>query len=128
MAVAAAVVTFAVVLWAARSVSWGWLPEGEAERWTVAAAFAAVVAGAVGAAVGWWAGREAPTRQPRGGRSLRARAADQGRVDQVGGHRGVPGGVGDAAPDDARLDAEASGRGQIRQTGGDDYTSGPSAP
>ncbi|WP_189220792.1 MULTISPECIES: hypothetical protein [Streptomyces] len=128
VAVVAAGVTFGMFLWLTRSVSWGWLPEGEAERWGVAAAFAAVVAGAVGAAVSWWAGREAPARQPQDGRSLRARVTDQARVDQAGGHRGRPGGPGRAAPRDVRLDADASGHGQIRQTGGDDYTSGPGTP
>lgn len=128
MAVAAAVVAFGVCLWAARSVSWGWLPSGDAERWGVAAAFAAVVAGAVGAAVGWWAGREPPAGQPQSGRSLRARATGRGRVDQAGGHRGRPSGPSRAAPERAQLDAEASGQGRIRQTGGDDYRSGPDTP
>ncbi len=118
VAVVAAAVSFGMVLWVVRSVSWGWLPEGEEARWGVAAAFAAVVAGGVLAAVGWWAGRQ---EQP-GGRRMRARASGHGRVDQVGGHRGVAGGAGTAAPDDVQFDAKASGRGQIRQTGGDDFT------
>ncbi|PJN05588.1 hypothetical protein CG723_44115 [Streptomyces sp. CB01635] len=120
--------TFWVFLWVAQSVSWGWLPEGEAERWGVAAGFAAVVASAVVMATGWWAGREVSPGQPPSGRSVRGRVADQGRVDQVGGHRGRPSGPSRAVPGSVRLDAEASGHGQIRQTGGDDYTSGPGAP
>ncbi|WP_409239356.1 hypothetical protein [Streptomyces sp. PA5.6] len=121
VAVAAAVVTFGVFLWAARAASWDWLPAGDAERWGVAAAFAAVAAGAVGMAVGWWAGREPSAQEREGGGSVEGQATGHGRVDQVRGHRGGPGG---AVPDDLRLRAEASEYGQVRQTGGDDHLGG----
>ncbi|GHE71737.1 hypothetical protein GCM10018785_44980 [Streptomyces longispororuber] len=121
VAVAAAVVTFVVCLWGARLVVWGWLPAGDAERWGVAAAFAAVAAGAVGMAVGWWAGREPPAEEREGGGSVEGEATGHGWVDQVRGHRGGPGG---AVPDDLRLNAKASEYGQVRQTGGDDHTGG----
>ncbi|MFJ9662066.1 hypothetical protein ACIRPR_29355 [Streptomyces griseoflavus] len=122
VAVAAAVVTFGVCLWAGRSAAWGWLPAGDAERWGVAAAFAAVAAGAVGMAVGWWAGRESPVEGREDGGSIEAQATGHGRVDQVRGHRGGPGG---AVPDNLRLNAKASEYGQVRQTGGDDHSGGP---
>src|SRR5579871_5203712 len=50
------------------------MPHATADRWAVAAAFAAVSAGAVGAACTWWAGRETPRL---------AETADMGGVPAV---------------------------------------------
>jgi hypothetical protein len=58
VAVASTVGTFVICLWLFRFVSFSWMPSADADRWVVATAFAAVAAGAVGAATGWWAGRE----------------------------------------------------------------------
>jgi hypothetical protein len=58
IAVASTVGAFGICLWSFRFVSFSWMPHAEADRWVVATAFAAVAAGAVGAATGWWAGRE----------------------------------------------------------------------
>lgn len=81
--VVTAAVVFGVCLWGARSVSFELMADAtEADRWAVAAAFAAVVATAVAAAVGWWAGRE-----DRSGESVvsqRATASGRGRAVQVG--------------------------------------------
>ncbi|MEV7442912.1 hypothetical protein AB0O22_17445 [Streptomyces sp. NPDC091204] len=129
MAVATSMVTFGVCLWLAHSVSWGWLPEGEAEQWGVAAAFAAVAAGAAGAAASWWAGHDPSARQRPSRRILRARSTNRARIDQASGHRGGPGGgPSGAAPDQVQMDADASGHSRIRQTGGDDYTGGDGTP
>jgi hypothetical protein len=53
---------FGVCLWLFRFASWWWMPHATSDRWAVAAAFAAVTAGAVGAAGTWWASREIPRR------------------------------------------------------------------
>ena len=58
IAVASTVGAFGICLWLFRFVSFSWMPHAEADRWVVATAFAAVAADAVGAATGWWAGRE----------------------------------------------------------------------
>ncbi len=71
----------------------------------MAVGFAAVAAGAVGTAVGWWAGREISAWQRPGGRVLRARATERGQVDRVGGRRDTPGagsGVGPSGSGTAR--------------------------
>ncbi|MGW1491276.1 hypothetical protein [Streptomyces sp. NPDC002402] len=118
MAVTASVVAFGVGLWLAGSVFSGWLPRGEAERWAVAAAFATIAAGAVGAPLGWWAGRE--TRA--GGRVVqRATARDASRTAQIGGSRG---GTASGPPGDVEQEAESSGTARITQIGGDQHTSG----
>jgi hypothetical protein len=97
MAVTAAVAVFLVCLWLFRFASWSWMPHKTSDRWVVAAAFASVTAGAVGAAGFWWASREtSPLTGPAG--------AEQGRrVDQR---------------------ARASGHGKITQVGGDQHTTG----
>jgi hypothetical protein len=118
VAVTAVVVVFGVGLWLAGSVFSGWLPRGEAERWAVAAAFATVAAGAVGAPLGWWAGRETRT----GGRVVqRATAGDASRTVQIGGSRG---GTVSRAPGDLEQHAESSGTARITQIGGDQHTGG----
>jgi hypothetical protein len=62
VAVSATVAVFGGCLWLFRFASWSWLPDGTSDRWVVAAAFATVTAGAVGAAGTWWARRETPRR------------------------------------------------------------------
>ena len=95
--VTATVAVFGVCLWLFRFALWSWMPHATSDRWAVAAALAAVTAGAVGAAGAWWASRETP--------SLAGPAsADQGsRIDQR---------------------ARASGHSQITQVGRDQHTSG----
>jgi hypothetical protein len=61
-AVTATVAVFAGCLWLFRFASWSWMPHATSDRWAVAAAFASVTAGAVGAAGTWWASRETPQR------------------------------------------------------------------
>lgn len=121
VAVTAAGVAFGLCLWLARSVSFDWTPRAEADRWVVAAAFASVMAGAVGLAVGWWAGRDEPGS---GHVRQRARASDQAQVTQLGGSRLVPGGVtrDTDAPNDVDQRAVASGDARITQAGGDQHT------
>ncbi len=60
--VTATVAVFGGCLWLFRFASWSWMPHGTSDRWAVAAAFATVTAGAVGAAGTWWASREIPQR------------------------------------------------------------------
>jgi len=79
VAVAAVVAAFGLCLWLARSVSFGWMPQGEADRWVVATAFATVAAGAVGVATGWWAGQEDAPSVDR-----RAQPLPDGSQDQPG--------------------------------------------
>jgi hypothetical protein len=62
IAVTATVAVFLGCLWLFRFASWSWMPHATTDRWAVAAAFAAVTAGAVGAAGTWWASRETPLR------------------------------------------------------------------
>jgi hypothetical protein len=65
VAIASTLSVFGLCLWLFRFVSFSWMPHAAADRWVVAAAFATVAAGAVGAATGWWAQREhAPPDQP----------------------------------------------------------------
>ena len=62
VAVTATVAVFGGCLWLFRFASWSWMPHAETDRWAVAAAFATVTAGAIGAAGTWWASRETPRR------------------------------------------------------------------
>ena len=62
VAVTATVAVFGGCLWLFRFASWSWMPHATPDRWVVAAAFATVTAGAVGAAGTWWASRETPRR------------------------------------------------------------------
>src|ERR1035441_10438486 len=81
---------FGGCVWLFRFASWSWMPHATSDRWAVAAAFASVTAGAVGAAGAWWASRETPL--PTGpaaaeqGRRIdqRARASGHGKITQVG--------------------------------------------
>ena len=63
VAVVAALVSFVAALWIARMFSLPFEPRGEADRWAVGAAFAGAVSAAVLAAVGFWAGRDAPEQR-----------------------------------------------------------------
>lgn len=65
LAMAATATAFGVCLWLFRFVSWSWMPHATSDRWAVAAAFASVTAGAVGAAGAWWAGTASPERGNR---------------------------------------------------------------
>jgi len=67
VAVTATVAVFGVCLWLFRFASWSWMPHATSDRWAVAAAFATVTAGAVGAAGTWWASRETPVTADAGG-------------------------------------------------------------
>ncbi len=67
VAVTVTVAVFGVCLWLFRFASWSWMPHATSDRWAVAAAFATVTAGAVGAAGTWWASREAPVATGEGG-------------------------------------------------------------
>lgn len=58
-------ITFGACLWAARALSFSWEPKDQADRWLIATAFASVMAGAVLAALGWWAGRDIPPTHVR---------------------------------------------------------------
>jgi hypothetical protein len=97
VAVTAAVAVFGVCLWLFRFASWSWMPHATPDRWVVAAAFATVTAGAVGAAGAWWASRETP---PAAGPAAakqgwwitqRARASRHSRITQVGGDQHTTG-------------------------------------
>lgn len=129
VAVAAVAAAFGLCLWLARSVSVGWMPRGEADRWVVAAAFATVVASAVGVATGWWAGREVPPALESRGRHVtqRAKVSDRAQAAQIGGNQNRPGGsatTGHDAGDRVEQDVEASGDARITQVGGDQNTTG----
>ncbi|MGH3205028.1 MAG: hypothetical protein ACRDP5_23710 [Streptosporangiaceae bacterium] len=65
-AVTVTVVVFGVCLWLFRFASWSWMPHATTDRWAVAAAFATVTAGAVGAVGTWWASRETPVTADAG--------------------------------------------------------------
>ena len=123
---AATVAAFLLCLWLGRAASFGWLPRADADRWALAAAFAAVCAGVVGAAVGWWAGRPEPPPAVRSERRVtqRARATGRARTLQVGGDRTAPGApaprTGDG-PSEVRQEADASGHADVHQIGGDQH-------
>lgn len=125
--VVVAAVVFGVCLWAGRSVSFGWMPKDEADRWVVATAFATVVATVAATAAGWWAARDQPTAVPPTERAVsqRATASGHGRVNQVGGDQNTPAppAVGAAGgPTRVEQEAEASDNGWISQVGGDQHT------
>ncbi|WP_406263092.1 hypothetical protein OHT93_00535 [Streptomyces sp. NBC_00191] len=125
VAVSAAVLSFGRGLWLARSASFVWLPQADADRWVVATAFAAVAAGSVGAATTWWAGQDGS----RSGKQVtqRVKASDNSRVNQVGGDQN-PAGRGMAADnspvEQVTQDATASGQAGVTQVGGNQHTSG----
>ncbi|MFJ4513059.1 hypothetical protein [Streptomyces sp. NPDC088816] len=124
----AATVVFVVCLRVGRSVSFGWMPEAEADRWVVATAFATVVSTVTGAAGGWWAGREQPDpSSPPAERvvSQQVTASGRGRAVQVGGNQNTPfpssadaGGVPGRVDQDAKVSDDAS----VTQVGGDQHT------
>jgi hypothetical protein len=76
VAVIVTVAVFGVCLWLFRFASWSWMPHATSDRWAVAAAFATVTAGAVGAAGTWWASREIP--RPTGTADAGSAAAGPG--------------------------------------------------
>ena len=51
-------IAFGACLWLAHAYCFSWEPQDQADRWAIAAAFASVMAGAVLAALAWWAGHE----------------------------------------------------------------------
>lgn len=123
--VASSVVTFGLCLWLARSAPWGWMPHEESDRWMVAATFATVVTGAVGAAGGWWAAQVSVSRTegPRRRVSQVAKASSNGRVRQVAGHQRTDGRVtGIQAPEEIDQRATASDAARIEQVGHDQHT------
>lgn len=81
---------FVVLLWLFRYATFSWLPHAEADRWVVAAGFATVGAGAVGAGAGWWAGREDPqSGEPYAQVHQHARASGHARITQIGGDQHI---------------------------------------
>ncbi|MEV7615500.1 hypothetical protein [Streptomyces sp. NPDC089799] len=121
--IGAAFVVFWLCLWLARAVSFGWLPEAEADRWAVAGAFAGAMAAAVGGLTAWWAGRGA--QGGAGGRDesvvrQAARADGVAEVEQVAGSRG-PAGTRSRRPARKKVSqkAKATGESKIGQVGGD---------
>jgi|ERR1035437_546808 hypothetical protein len=101
---AAVTVTAAVFggcLWLFRFASWSWMPHATSDRWAVAAAFATVTAGAVGAAGTWWAGQEIPRRagtaDAGGAAAGRGVPAAGGRSITAGGDISGIASVGDGA-------------------------------
>jgi hypothetical protein len=88
VAVAVTVAVFGVCLWLFRFASWSWLPHATSDRWAVATAFAAVTAGAAGAAGTWWASRETP----RPGGTAEAGGAEAGPGGPAAGGRSVAAG------------------------------------
>ena len=84
-AVAATVAVFGGCLWLFRFASWSWMPHATTDRWAVAAAFATVTAGVVGAAGTWWASREIP--RPAG--PVEAGGAAAGPSGPVAGERSI---------------------------------------
>ncbi|PJJ04200.1 hypothetical protein BX264_4604 [Streptomyces sp. 2333.5] len=126
VAAVVAAVVFGVCLWGARSVSFGWMPEAEADRWVVATAFASVMTTVAAAAIGRWAGREQPGPSlPSGERTVlqRATASGRGRAEQIGGDQNAPfpAGAG-SVPGRVEQDAEVSDDASVTQVSGDQHT------
>ncbi|MFF4230565.1 hypothetical protein [Streptomyces sp. NPDC001820] len=126
--VASSLVAFGLLLWLGQAAPFGWLPDGEPERWAVVVAFATLGATAVLAAMGWWAA-QAPAASPASGREVRlsAKASGSGRVTQTAGsHYRTPstgqpatGGAAPPLPEHVRMKATATEDGRIDQAGGD---------
>lgn len=115
--ITATLATFVLCLWVARSVTFGWTPRSETDRWAVAAAFAAVMAAAVGAPLIWFAGRDRPGPRPAQRVTQNADASDQASIHQVGGSQG--GSRRNNAPAQANQRATAKDRSRVTQIGGD---------
>jgi len=101
VAVTATVAVFGVCLWLFRFASWSWMPHATSDRWAVAAAFASITAGAVGAADAWWASREIQAQLPAGVVSATDHAVAAGQdVNISASSGGVAAGVihGNVAP------------------------------
>lgn len=126
---AATIGAFLLCLWLGHSVSFGWLPRADSDRWALAAAFAAVCAGVVGAAVGWWAGQSEPAPAVRRDHRVTqtAKASGRARTLQVGGSQTAPDAPAPQAGDEAsvvRQEADASGHAEVRQIGRDQHLPG----
>ncbi|MFB8136332.1 hypothetical protein [Streptomyces mirabilis] len=129
--VGVAAVVFGVCLWAARSVSFDWMPDAEADRWVVATAFATVMATVAATAFGWWAGREQPAPSlPSRERTVsqRATASGRGLSVQIGGsqytsHAPLRASAG-SDPGQVEQEAEVSDDASVTQIG-DDQHKGP---
>jgi hypothetical protein len=127
VAVVAAAAVFGVCLWVGRSVSFGWMPQEEADRWVVATTFATLMGTVAATAVGWWASRDQPTPVPPSAPpavSQEATASGRARVNQAGGHQNVPffpGGTGQG-PGRVKQKAEASDDASVNQASGNQNT------
>jgi nitrogen fixation-related uncharacterized protein len=76
---------FGISLWASRAASFSWMPHADADRWVVDAAFATVIAAAVGGAGSWWAGREKDTEDhDEPDVSQLAKASGHASITQIG--------------------------------------------
>jgi len=108
---------FTGCLWLLRSAAFGWMPDADADRWAVATAFATVVAGSVGTALGWWAGRgegDAPTTRQT------ANASERGQIRQVGRDRtDAPLATAPGSIPRVEQEARATGNSRIDQIGRD---------
>ncbi|RSS60430.1 hypothetical protein EF912_10170 [Streptomyces sp. WAC07061] len=83
----------------------GWFPEKDSDRISVAGAFAGAMAAVIALAVGWWAGGSGGSSS-----SQRARASGTSQINQsVGG--AAPGGVNQhaRADGDSRIDQRHGG-------------------
>ena len=89
VALIATVAVFALCLWPFRFASWSWLPHATSDLWAVAAAFATVAAGVVGAAGASWASQG--TISPGRWINQSARAGKKSRINQVGGDQNITG-------------------------------------
>ncbi|EFL15810.1 predicted protein [Streptomyces sp. C] len=87
----------------------GWFPEKDSDRVSVAGAFAGAMAAVIALAVGWWAGGS-------GGNSLnqRARASGTSQITQHGG-RAASGGVSQHARADGDSRIEQRGGGEAEE-------------
>ncbi|MGY4928531.1 hypothetical protein [Streptomyces sp. 900105755] len=122
-----AAVVFGVCLWVARSVSFGWMPKAEADRWVVATAFATLMGTVAAAAVDRWANREQPAPLPEPelpAVSQEVVASGQARVNQAGGNQNTPSSAAGAGGVPGRVvqKAEASDDASVNQAGGDQNT------
>lgn len=108
-------VVFTGCLWLLRSAAFGWMPDADADRWAVAIAFATVVAGSVGTALGSWAGRgddDVPTTR-------QTASASEGQILQVGRDRtDAPPATDPGSVPRVEQEARAAG-GRIEQIGRD---------
>lgn len=125
-----AAVVFGMCLWVARSMSFGWTPEAEADRWVVATAFATVMGTVAATAVGWWASREELVPPPPPEPELPAVsqeviASGRARVNQAGRDQNTPASLANTTgdiPGRVVQKAEASDDASVNQAGRDQNT------